>query len=188
MAENGSEEVCQVTQPPPVRREVLWQWTGVWPGMPATPAAWLEQLQTFRKGWAETFAEALQRLRDSAGEQLLAAAGAIAAGLLTTAAREPEEFRARLVEFWLKSFDCLRPVAQLQLQAARFAEALARHVAGGMEAVGEAEYRQRLAVCEACVFFQDGQCLKCGCRLAGDVVAKARWRSEACPIGRWAQE
>jgi hypothetical protein len=185
MAENGLEEVCRVGPPAPARREVFWQWTPTWPGLPATPAAWLEQLQTFRKGWAETFAEALQRLRDSAGEQLLAAAGAIEAGLRTAAARKPEESRARLVEFWQKSFDCLRPVAQMQLQAARFAEALCRHVAGGMEAVSEAEYRQRLAVCEACAFFRDGHCLKCGCRLAGDVVAKARWRSETCPVGRW---
>jgi hypothetical protein len=185
MVENDLGQVCPVTQAPPARREVFSQWTPIWPGLPATPLAWLEQLQTFRQGWAETFLEVLKRLRDSAEEQLEATLRTLEAGFRTVAARKPEEFRARLVEFWQKSFDCLRPVAEMQLHAARFSEALGRHVAGGMEAVSEAEYQRRLAVCSACEFFRDGVCLKCGCRLAGDVVAKARWASEQCPEGKW---
>jgi hypothetical protein len=180
MAESALQEVCRLTEPPSVPRQMFW------PGMPVTLAAWVEQLQAFRKGLTETFVEALQQFRESTQAQVHAYLKAIEAGGRATAARKPEECCARLVEFWQKSLDCLLPVAQMQMQAARFAEALGRHVAGGMEAVSEAEYQERLAACGTCEFFQDDHCLKCGCRMTGDVIAKARWPSETCPIGRWA--
>jgi hypothetical protein len=102
-------------------------------------------------------------------------------------AREPHEFGSRLGEYWQRSFDCLRPITDIQLAAANFLTAVDRHIVGGMRMVSEEVYQRRLAACAACDFFRDDQCLKCGCRLTGDVIAKARWTSETCPLGRWAQ-
>jgi hypothetical protein len=80
-----------------------------------------------------------------------------------------------------------KQLALLSMQGVTFAVALERHLAGGMPTVPEAAYEQRLAACRSCEFYWDNQCLKCGCRLAGDVIAKARWASEDCPEGRWPQ-
>jgi hypothetical protein len=40
---------------------------------------------------------------------------------------------------------------------------------------------RRLEICNMCDFFQDGECLRCGC----SVVAKTMMATEKCPIGRW---
>jgi len=40
---------------------------------------------------------------------------------------------------------------------------------------------RRLEICNMCDFFQDGECLKCGC----SVVAKTMMATEKCPVGRW---
>jgi hypothetical protein len=66
-----------------------------------------------------------------------------------------------------------------------FAEAFLKHAATGFAHVEEAEYQQRLAICEACPKLQAGVCTQCGCATAGKVLAKARWASESCPLGKW---
>jgi hypothetical protein len=181
MVENTLEEVCRLVEAAPAPKVPSWPL----PGSPAGLAAWADPMQVLLRGWSETFVIALQKLEESLGAEFEAAREAIAVGFRAAAARDPAELRARLAEFWQKSFDCLRPVTDLQLQAAQFAAALGLHVAGGMEKVGEATYRERMAVCEACLLFWNGRCLKCGCRLEGDVVAKARWARERCPLGKW---
>ncbi len=70
-------------------------------------------------------------------------------------------------------------------QVVNFAGAVARHVAGGMQTVTEEEYQARLAVCQGCEHFKDNQCRQCGCRVAGDLMAKARWKEQRCPLGKW---
>ena len=69
--------------------------------------------------------------------------------------------------------------------AVNFAGAVVRHARNGGRAVPEGEYRRRLALCQACPELDGNTCRRCGCRVAGDVVAKCRWASEACPLGRW---
>lgn len=76
-----------------------------------------------------------------------------------------------------------------------FARAATRHVANGMKYVGEEEYARRLAVCrgereypkcdEYLSDYPGGRCRKCGCKLAGKVLSKARWKHEKCPLGKW---
>jgi Family of unknown function (DUF6171) len=70
-------------------------------------------------------------------------------------------------------------------QALNFAGAVVQHVAGGMKTVSEEEYQARLAVRRGCEFFRDNRCQKCGCKVAGDMIAKARWREQKCPIDKW---
>jgi hypothetical protein len=185
MAEQVLENVCSLTAPP--QAEGPWQGSRSWPGIPATPAAWAERRQDFLHGWQETFAEALTKLREALAAQFRAGLKAVEVGLHAATARGPEEYRARLAEYWQQGFDCLRPMIEVPLQAARFAAALGLHFAGGSKTVSEEAYQERLAVCAACDFFQNNHCTKCGCRVTGEVVAKARWESETCPLGRWEQ-
>jgi hypothetical protein len=140
----------------------------------------------FWKACTEVSLEASKRLGKVLERQVGAGLDAIAVGARATA-REPAELCIRLADCWGKSLECLRPMTILPMQALAFAAALERHLAGGMRTVPESVYGQRLAACRACAFYSDNQCLKCGCRLAGDVLAKARWASEDCPDGRWPQ-
>lgn len=71
----------------------------------------------------------------------------------------------------------------------RFLRALLRHARDWFRRVSKAQYLYRLAVCGACphyvASYPGGRCVKCGCGLAGKVMAKASWKSEKCPIGKW---
>ncbi len=53
----------------------------------------------------------------------------------------------------------------------------------GAPPVEDAEIARRLSVCEACPFLIAGEkrCSKCGCF----VDAKARFRTQHCPLGKW---
>jgi hypothetical protein len=148
-------------------------------------AAAAPEASALLRGWSEIHAEACVKLRQALAAQLRASQGAIEGGLRLAAARDPAEYRSHWVECWRRGFDCLRPLMSLQAQAVLFATAWGRHLAGGMRTVSEAEYRRRLAACAACDHFHDNHCLACGCRLAGDAVAKARWADEQCPLGKW---
>jgi hypothetical protein len=140
---------------------------------------------TLLRGWAETLTETLDKLRQSLKAQLQAGLRAAEAGYLTAASRDPEEFRDRLRAHRRESVACLKPAVETLAEGARFAAAWGLHLTGGMRTVSEAEYQRRLAECAACEFFLDNHCLSCGCRLGGDVVAKARWADEQCPLGKW---
>jgi len=66
-----------------------------------------------------------------------------------------------------------------------FANAGIRHVANGLATVPDDVYETRLTECRRCELcdLQHMVCLqpKCGCFLN----VKARWASEACPLGKW---
>jgi hypothetical protein len=137
------------------------------------------------RGGAEILTEALEKMRQAVADHCRAVARVVEEGARVAAAGSPEEFGARLVGFWARGLDCLRPWAELQGQAARFAVSWGLHLAGGMKTVSKKTYHRRLEVCRACDFFRDNHCLSCGCRLGGAVVAKARWAEEKCPLGKW---
>jgi hypothetical protein len=151
----------------------------------ATSAAWTTNVQTLLTGWSEIVTEASKKLGELLGAQLDAGLKAGEVGLQLPLAKDPQDIRRGLGKFWQKSFDCLGPMTEAQMQAIHFLAALWLHVVGGMKTVSEEVYRRRLGICEVCEFFHDNHCLQCGCRMAGDVVAKARWTNEQCPAGKW---
>ena len=70
-------------------------------------------------------------------------------------------------------------------QIKTFVKATANYVAKGCQNVTEEQYQERMNICQSCEHFKDNRCMKCGCKVGGDIVAKARWSSEDCPIGKW---
>ncbi len=70
-------------------------------------------------------------------------------------------------------------------RAGSFLRSSANYVIRGMPQVSEEEYQRRVNICQACEFYRDENCLKCGCRLLGKIVAKCRWATETCPVGKW---
>lgn len=68
-----------------------------------------------------------------------------------------------------------------------FAKAVTRSAAGGFRRRTKTEIAKRLAICEACPFYDKTHCLKCGCNCTGttEYLNKLAWETEQCPDGRW---
>jgi glycosyltransferase involved in cell wall biosynthesis len=71
----------------------------------------------------------------------------------------------------------------LASRAANYARAQVRHTLDGRAKADDATVAARLAICGGCdrLRASDRRCAECGC----PVEAKAAWRSEACPLGKW---
>ena len=71
-----------------------------------------------------------------------------------------------------------------------FAVASAKHVAAGMPMASDEEIIRRHDICQACEFFRDNACQKCGCPIvrAKQYVSKLSWADSECPVGKWGKE
>lgn len=65
--------------------------------------------------------------------------------------------------------------------AANLASDAANWAASGFGMAPKEVAQARLAVCEACEFYKDKRCKKCGCFME----AKAAMGSSKCPEGKW---
>lgn len=72
-------------------------------------------------------------------------------------------------------------------KAMNFAKSAVNHVASGMPMCTQEQVDQRFAICQACEFYKDGGCLKCGCPLVREkkFISKLSWANEKCPVGKW---
>jgi len=67
-----------------------------------------------------------------------------------------------------------------------FTAAVARFVAAGLPVASEAQFRERLAVCQGdgdkarCRHWNGSRCLACGC-----IKIKLHLATERCPLGKW---
>lgn len=50
--------------------------------------------------------------------------------------------------------------------------------------VSDQQRDARLVVCQACPFYQNGLCLKCGCY----TKFRASLKNKSCPIGKWRRD
>jgi hypothetical protein len=82
----------------------------------------------------------------------------------------------------------LPPLHRQALGLVKAAVAEGRAMANGVAAVTPEQKQERLSICAQCEFLLCGngdgtgdRCGQCGCYLN----AKANWRSQACPIGKW---
>jgi hypothetical protein len=99
-----------------VQQEMFRKWTSLWPGVPPSPPAWSEQVQKFQKKWSETVAELLKKQRESLEAQFSAGLKNIEETFHLTEVKDPEEFRAKMLELWRKSFDYIRLTSEAQLR------------------------------------------------------------------------
>ena len=68
-----------------------------------------------------------------------------------------------------------------------FAAATVQHVAAGMPMASDEEILRRHDICQACEYFKNNACSKCGCPVYRDkkFVSKLAWADQSCPIGKW---
>jgi len=99
-----------------MQQDVLSQWSSLWPGMPTPQSAWINQIQQFRTKFAETVSELARKHRDVIDRQYIAAVESLEAALSVNDASTPEEFRRKSEQFCRKTLDCMREMAETQVQ------------------------------------------------------------------------
>jgi hypothetical protein len=99
-----------------MQQELFSQWATLWPGIPAPHSAWVGQLQTFRTKFTDAVSAMARRHRDVIDRQYNAAMESLDAALCVTDANTPEEFRRRSEQLCRKSIDCIRTVAESQVE------------------------------------------------------------------------
>jgi hypothetical protein len=91
------------------------QWTALWPSVPKAQP-WAEQFQKVQKEWTQASSALTRKYQDSWERQYKAGIESLEKAFQAGQAGDAQEFRAKMLELWQKSFDCLRDVAQTQIQ------------------------------------------------------------------------
>ena len=99
-----------------MQQEVFSQWSSMWPGVPTPQTAWVNQMQSFRKQFADTISEVATKHQDTIDAQYKAATESLNAALSLTDASTPEEVRRRSEQFCRKTLDCMREMTEVQVR------------------------------------------------------------------------
>jgi hypothetical protein len=105
-----------------VQQDLFKKWVSLWPGMPGVPgmpvapAAGAEPYIKFQKKWAEFVAEVVKKQRETLEAHFSAGLRNIEEAFRLTDAKSPEEWRAKTVELWQKSFECIRQMYETQVR------------------------------------------------------------------------
>lgn len=62
-----------------------------------------------------------------------------------------------------------------------FGKAILKYVKSGAENVDEDLFKERVAICQTCEYFEGRRCKICGCF----VDLKAKWAVQSCPVNNW---
>jgi len=99
-----------------LQQDMFRKWSSQWPGAPAVPPVWTEKFQKFQKNWQEVVAELLKKNHETLEAHFKSGLKNIEEAAQLGKIKDPEEFRAKLIELWHKSFDYLSQVSQTQLR------------------------------------------------------------------------
>ncbi len=75
-----------------------------------------------------------------------------------------------------------------QRRARNFLQALSKHAYDLFRRCSQAQIDERLAICQACEYYVDEGCVKCGCKVSSrksQLISKLAWRSSECPEKKW---
>ena len=99
-----------------LQQETFRQWVSFWPGFPKPQAEWAARVQKFQKEWAQTVAEMTRKYQEAWDTQYKASLALLTDAFKIAEAKEPEELRKKTEELWKKTFDCVKELAQAQMQ------------------------------------------------------------------------
>lgn len=102
-----SDSVIQVQQ------EMFKKWISLWPGAGAMPAESGDVVK-FQKKWVEVTTDLLKKQRESVEAQFKAGLQNIEEAFHLPDAKDAEELRAKTIELWRKTFDCLKQTYETQ--------------------------------------------------------------------------
>jgi hypothetical protein len=95
-----------------MQQELFNKWARLFPALPMVPAAY--EPVKFQKRCLEVITELTTKQRESLEAQFDAGVKTIEEAFRLCEAKDPEELRAKTVELWQKTFDCLRQVYDAQ--------------------------------------------------------------------------
>jgi hypothetical protein len=99
-----------------VQQDLFHKWTTSWPGFPKVQPAWAEKVQQFQKEWTEATTELTRKYMEMSDRQYKVGVQSLEGAFRVAEAKEPAEVREKVMELWQKSFECLKEVAQAQIQ------------------------------------------------------------------------
>jgi hypothetical protein len=102
-----------------VQQDLFKKWVSLWPGvpgMPAVPAVGTEPFIKFQKKWTEFVGDVVKKQRETLETQFSAGLRNIEEAFHLADAKDPEELRAKTVELWQKSFECIRQLSDAQVR------------------------------------------------------------------------
>jgi len=100
-----------------LQQKLLRQWCIFWPEYPKPLPSSVEQLQQSYTEWMQTQGELTRQYRESWERRHKASMESLEKFMRLAEAKDPEEFREKVLELWQKSFDFLKDFAQTQTQA-----------------------------------------------------------------------
>jgi hypothetical protein len=106
------------------QRDLFKKWFAFWEEGPAFQPIFGEKAQNIQKQWGESVSETLKRQREALEVQFNAGLKSLEAAFAVAGAKNVEEVRAKTVELWEKSFDCLRKA--FEAQTAEFQKAVSK--------------------------------------------------------------
>ena len=98
-----------------LQQELFRKWASLWPAAPA-PGGGGEQLLASHKRWAAFLAEQAAKQRETLEAQFSAGLKNIEEAFRLGEIKDPEEVRAKTIELWQKSFECVRKLFETQLR------------------------------------------------------------------------
>jgi hypothetical protein len=99
-----------------LQQELFKKWVGVWSGLPVAPNGAADKLQKAQKQWLEFIADLVKRERETLETQFSAGLKNIEDAFRLAEAKEPTELRAKTIELWQKSIDCMRQTYEAQMR------------------------------------------------------------------------
>jgi hypothetical protein len=99
-----------------MQQELFKTWVSVWPGLAPPPHAGNDKFQKAQKKWAEFVADLVKKERETLETQFSAGLKNIEEAFRLAEAKEPEELRAKTIELWQKSIDCMRQTYEAQMR------------------------------------------------------------------------
>jgi hypothetical protein len=107
-----------------MQQELFKKWAGLWPTAYVPPGDAPERVQKVQKQWVEFTTEQVKKQRQNLEAQFSAGLKNFEESFRLAEAKDPVELRAKTVELWQKSFDCLRKLYEAQTRD--FQEALVK--------------------------------------------------------------
>jgi len=99
-----------------LQQELFKKWISVWPGLVPTANGGSDKIQKAQQKWAEFAADLAKKQRATLEVQFSAGLKNIEDAFRLAEAKEPEELRAKTVELWQKSIDCMRQTYEAQIR------------------------------------------------------------------------
>jgi hypothetical protein len=99
-----------------VQQEMFKKWVALWPGTPPSTNGGGEQMLKFQKRWMEVVGEQVRKQRETLEAQFNAGLRNLEEAFRLAEAKDPDELRAKTLELWQKTFDCLRQGYEAQMR------------------------------------------------------------------------